>query len=803
MKILLVEDDPFTGELLSATLKTHRYIVELATDGQIALELVNVYNYDLIILDVQIPTLDGISLCRQLRSSGCTTPILILTAKGSNDDIVTGLDAGADDYVAKPCEPAQLLARIRALLRRGNANSSAVILTWGDLSLDPASAQVKYQDKIVQLRSKEYSLLELFLRYPQRVFSRNAIIDHLWKIDNLPTEHAVTNLIKDLRRQLKASGMKEEFIETVYGLGYRVNKISITEEKVKEETKEKTGEIYMNQLETESVAMNQIFAHFRSTLEQRLKILAEVVPERSPYRQTTQSQISPEQQKKAKEEAHRLAGSLGTFGYPRGSQIASAIEQLLIGKTFAEPEISQFSQLLIELKQELTNPPQPLENIIESSLTPQVLLIGEETEFFDRLITQASLWGWQIQLLSNPSTITLQQIAKAPPIAIILWLDTSPLNLDRLSLLSEIKQEFPSIPLITLGKEDNLDTRVQLARLGSERYIVQPITPNQVFEVISQLLVPSQEKDAKIIAVDDDPIVLKTLTNVLQPWGVQITCLDNPHQFWDVLKTTDPDLLLLDLEMPTFSGIELCQVVRQDPKYGDLPILVVTAHTDRESTQKVFAAGADDLISKPIIGPELVTRVISRIERSRLRQQLNHIHQQKAAIWQQQARIDPLTQIPNRRAFQEYLQQQWHQLIPESETLCLIICDVDNFKCYNDLYGHPAGDICLKQIAQTIQESIKPSDLAARYGGEEFAVILPKTSLDGALRVAQRIQQKITQLKIPHAGSSVKDYVTISMGITGKIPTADKSFDSLIAIADEALYTAKKRGRNTYCLCPL
>ena len=326
MKILLVEDDPFTSDLLSAKLKAHRYIVELATDGQIALELANICNYDLIILDLQIPKLDGISVCRQLRSSGCTTPILILTAKDSNDDMVTGLDAGADDYVAKPCEPAQLLARIRALLRRGNVNTPTTILTWGNLCLDPALAQVKYEQQVVNLRSKEYSLLELFLRHQQRIFSRNAIIDHLWKIDNCPTEHAVTNLIKDLRRQLKAAGMKEELIETVYGLGYRVKAIPSQEKRPKKGKDDKLDNTQNNKLPTESVAMNRVFEHFQSTLEQRIKILAEVFPERS-------HQVNPEQQKKAKEEAHRLAGSLGTFGYPRGSQIARAIEMLLIGKT--------------------------------------------------------------------------------------------------------------------------------------------------------------------------------------------------------------------------------------------------------------------------------------------------------------------------------------------------------------------------------------------------------------------------------------------------------------------------------------
>ncbi|MFB2833399.1 response regulator [Floridanema evergladense] len=794
MKILLVEDDSVTGELISATLKSHRYIVELATDGQMGLELANIYNYDLIILDVQIPKLDGISLCRQLRSSGSSTPILILTAKDSDNDIVIGLDAGADDYVAKPFEPNQLLARIRALLRRGSVKCESTVLTYGNLGLDPALAQVKYEEQIVNLRSKEYSLLELFLRHPQRIFSRNAIIDHLWKIDNCPSEHAVTNLIKDLRRQLKAAGMKEEFIETVYGLGYRVKAQPSQEEKVKKGKADKRDKNQINQVTTESVAINRIFEHFHSTLEERLKVLAEVVTEGG-------KSVNLEQQKKAKEEAHRLAGSLGTFGYPRGSQIASAIEQLLIRKTLEEQEVSEFSQLLMKLKQELSNPPQLLEDI-PPNLAPQVLLIGEKTELVENLIAEISVWGWQIQLVSDKSKV-FEQIGEATPIAIVLLLNTPSPNPEQLSLLWELKQEFPSIPLITLGEQDNLDSRIQVARLGSERYLVQPVTPTQVFEAISQLLMPTQEKEAKVMAVDDDPTMLQIFTNLLQPWGVQVTCLDDPHQFWDVLKSTQPDLLLLDLELPTFSGIELCQVVRQDPKYGDLPILIVTAHTDRESTQRVFAAGADDMISKPIIGPELVTRVISRIERSRLRQQLNYLHQQQAVIWRQQARIDPLTQIPNRRAFEEYLQQQWQQLSQEQENLCLIFCDVDHFKSYNDLYGHPAGDICLKQIATAIQESINSSDLAARYGGEEFAVILPKTSLDGALRVAQRIQQKIAILQILHEGSKLTNYVTISMGITGKIPPPDQSPDSLIAIADEALYTAKKRGRNTYCLYPL
>lgn len=169
-----------------------------------------------------IPKLDGLSVCRKLRYQGCQTPILMLTAKNSDEDVVTGLDAGADDYVTKPCVPSHLIARIRALSRRQRCLTTAAILTWGALCLDPNQLQVTYRQQVLILSPKEYSLLELFLRDPQRIFSRSSIIDHLWSIDDSPTDAAVTNLIKDLRHKLRAVGMREELIETVYRLGYRL-----------------------------------------------------------------------------------------------------------------------------------------------------------------------------------------------------------------------------------------------------------------------------------------------------------------------------------------------------------------------------------------------------------------------------------------------------------------------------------------------------------------------------------------------------------------------------------------------------
>jgi diguanylate cyclase (GGDEF)-like protein len=162
-----------------------------------------------------------------------------------------------------------------------------------------------------------------------------------------------------------------------------------------------------------------------------------------------------------------------------------------------------------------------------------------------------------------------------------------------------------------------------------------------------------------------------------------------------------------------------------------------------------------------------------------------------------------LTQLANRRRFDEYFNKEWRRLAREQAPLSLILCDIDCFKLYNDTYGHPAGDICLQQVAGAIRGAVRrPADLVARYGGEEFAVILPNTTTAGALRVAQTIRDRLRQLKIPHVGSLVSQYVTLSMGFASLIPTPDTFPTELISAADEALYHAKAAGRDTWYAHP-
>ncbi|MBE9108170.1 PleD family two-component system response regulator [Nodosilinea sp. LEGE 07298] len=307
-------------------------------------------------------------------------------------------------------------------------------------------------------------------------------------------------------------------------------------------------------------------------------------------------------------------------------------------------------------------------------------------------------------------------------------------------------------------------------------------------------------KSPLILVIDDDPYTRLKLRQMVQQEGYRIEAVNDGEQGLEAYERLQPDLVLVDAMMPVMDGFTFCQQLQTLPGSERTPVLMITGLDDQASVDQAFEVGAVDFVTKPIHWPILRQRMQRVLREAQLSQDLveaNHNLQRANQEFYRLAIVDDLTQVANRRRFNEYLQQEWQRMSREQSPLSLILGDVDSFKAYNDAYGHPAGDRCLQSVAKAFRLSAtRPADLVARYGGEEFVVILPNTVAAGAMCVAKQIQDTLSAFKLPHAQSLVSDCVTISLGVASLISATDTTPEALILAADKALYQAKTDGRN-------
>ena len=676
MKILVVEDDPIVADALRATLGDRNYAVEVAEDGQAGLEFIEAFDYDLLLLDALLPKLDGVNLCRYVRSRGYMMPILLLTSRDSKHDRAIGLDAGADDYVVKPFDPEELSARIRALLRRGNDRMQPV-LTWNQLTLDPRNYEVTYQDRLLNLTPKEYALLELFLRYRRRLFSCGAILEHLWTFEDTPSEEAVRTHIKGLRQKLKAAGAPADFIETVYGIGYRLKlgepALSLTPAQSQHQAgigdpqskldrqQDPLAVVSQPPVDDSLQFLTEIWNRHHDRMLDRVAAIERVVIA------SADGDVDAEIFREAWNCAHTLAGALGTFGSILGSQVAKEIELLLKENPELTPaQIALVQSGVVQLRQEIeSKAPSSAPAIVPSAPptpSPWLLTISNDPGLVS--VLQATPSNLETIVATE---LTPSQLDRSPQ-AIILDLDCFPRIADGLSALSELERDYPQLPVIVLSRShpwhptvpaeremsaarhrstsavmpqiDRIGTlaettlvsvepsikiapddtqqlhhRIEVARRGARLFLAKPLPAAQIFGAVDRVLHQAQANQVRVTIVDDDPLLLEGVSALLARRGMTVTTLSEPSRFWETLETSAPDLLILDLDMPTYDGIELCRAVRTDPTWETLPILFLTAHTAAIASDRVFAAGADDFVAKPAIESTLVTRIVNRLER--------------------------------------------------------------------------------------------------------------------------------------------------------------------------------------------
>lgn len=308
---------------------------------------------------------------------------------------------------------------------------------------------------------------------------------------------------------------------------------------------------------------------------------------------------------------------------------------------------------------------------------------------------------------------------------------------------------------------------------------------------------PDLHRPAQILVVDDDAVTRMQLRLYLQKEGHRVTLAQQGREALALFPNLNPELVLLDAMMPVMDGFDCCRALGE--LAPDCPVLMITGLEDEASVDRAFEAGAMDYVTKPIHWAVLRQRVKRLVYQTRLQRQLEAANE----LLQGLALVDELTQLANRRQLDDVLTTEWQAAQRGGYPVGLILIDVDYFKKYNDNYGHPAGDVCLREIARVLAASVsRPKDLVARYGGEEFMVVLPDTPLSGVQWVGENIRRGIRELNLRHEFSLVTNHVTLSMGCISAVPSSELSLAKTIALADQCLFQAKSEGRDRLVAYP-
>ena len=472
------------------------------------------------------------------------------------------------------------------------------------------------------------------------------------------------------------------------------------------------------------------------------------------------------------------------------------------------------------------------------------ILIVDDTPANLRLLTRIlSSEGYEVRVASSGKQ-ALRSIESKPPGLIILDIMMPEIDGYQVCQQLKTKDETCDIPVIFLSALDEVTNKVKAFELGGVDYITKPFEPIEVVARVEnqlrlrELQLQLQEKNVELKllltvtqaineASDVDTALNVILEQVCQTLGwdfgevwmpsaeetlLQSHCLwyggdqnlVDFHEYHQYL--TFPFYLGLKQRILQSSKIEFIENISTDDSRNhsqnfpqnfffksalSVPILFankllsILIFYSRKS--QIFDQRSQDILQA------IATQLGSMIQRKQAEALLKKANEELERL----ATFDWLTQIPNRRCFDEYLFQEWRRMAREEKPLSLIFCDVDYFKLYNDHYGHQEGDDCLQRVAQALRRAVKrPADLVARYGGEEFAVILPNTEGENAVIIAETIREEIKKLKIIHAYSNVSEYVTLSLGVSCLIPSQTYSPEPLVTFADQALYEAKKQGRD-------
>ena len=490
---------------------------------------------------------------------------------------------------------------------------------------------------------------------------------------------------------------------------------------------------------------------------------------------------------------HHLVGSGGTLGF---SQVSAAARQLerAVGALDGLPSSNdtwRIEWMLGDLRRVAEGiaprnavaatlqdaPCEPDASKLERATKHLVLLVGE-TPTLHGAGQQLNAYGYDAQLRPNLAALTADDM-QAGAAALIIDLGDTPAETTQIRAFSKRQQQAASpLPIIITARRTDLAARIEAVRMGAYSYHAQPLDIASLIDAIDNLVARALSTPYRVLIVDDDPLLAVAYARILQNAGMQTAVVNDPLTVLQALGDFQPDLLQLDMYMPNCVGSELVSVIRQQPDHLGLPIVFLSAETNRDEQLAAMSQGGDDFLTKPISPAHLVGAIRSRVERARV---------MRAAMMR-----DGLTGLLNHTTATTLLGRELERSVRCQTPLAVAMIDIDHFKVVNDTYGHPAGDRVLKGLARLLQQRLRSGDTIGRYGGEEFIVLLPAADVDAARRVLNDVRECFAQLR--HQAEAANWSNTLSCGIASAWTGA--TAQQIVAAADAALYAAKRNGRN-------
>ena len=529
--------------------------------------------------------------------------------------------------------------------------------------------------------------------------------------------------------------------------------------------------------------------------------------------------------------AHNLAGSGATYGFVRVSAAARRLELALMetGATACASEIRaacEALQVAVEApaadengasrvlardavrpggieprdgagrvsKETLPASGEPWRRIFQASQHDHdnrlIFLASADDETRDEIAQQIGYFGYTVRpFLLDRSDETAERLCRAlvrdEPAALLINEAAASHGAEKpggdgfaLARCVREKRGENTPPIVFFSHFTDMATRLQAVRAGGVAYFTHPIEIAEVIDKLDALTAQEIPEPYRVLIVDDEPELRDFFSFALREAGLSTRAVENPLHIISELNDFRPDLILMDVYMPSCSGPELAAAIRQQEDYVGIPIVFLSAETDVEKQMSAIGTGGDDFLTKPIRPDFLVASVRARAQRSR-------------AVRSFMVR-DSLTGLLNHTTTKEQIDIEISRAKRTTTPLTLVMLDIDRFKSVNDTHGHLAGDRVIKGLSRLLQQRLRKTDIIGRYGGEEFAILLPDTGAHTAWRVVDEIRRGFSQLR--HGAGENEFHVTFSAGLA-TFPECENAA-TLIAAADKALYAAKNAGRD-------